>query len=221
MRRVMAGVGLLALALVAVACGGGGGNSGTAGMPGMSGTATGAGSRAQSTATSMAGMSGMSGMSGSPMAGMGMLDDQSFLAMMIQHHQAAVDMAQIALQRAEHPELKQLAQSIITSQQAEITQMRAWQQAWFGGATPTAMSGMSSQQMGMSMDLNALKTANPFDKAFIDDMIPHHQGAVMMAQQILQTTQRPELKQLAQSIIGDQTKEIDQMRQWRTAWYGQ
>ena len=42
-------------------------------------------------------------------SGMGMMDDQSFLSAMIPHHQMAIAMAQIALERAEHPEIKQLA----------------------------------------------------------------------------------------------------------------
>ncbi len=150
-----------------------------------------------------------------------MFDDQSFIVMMIEHHQAAIDMATIAQGRAEHPEIKQLAQDIIAAQQREIDQMQQWQQAWFGTATPTMGHSMSNQQMGMDMDVDALKTAQPFDKAFIDAMIPHHQGAIMMAQQILQTTQRPELKELAQNIISAQEGEIAEMQEWRKAWYGQ
>ncbi|MBX6341169.1 MAG: DUF305 domain-containing protein [Thermomicrobiaceae bacterium] len=153
-----------------------------------------------------------------------MLDDGSFLAMMIQHHEGAIAMARIAERRAEHAEIKQLAQEIIASQQREIDQMRAWQEAWFGGATPVPSPetlGMSPHEMGMDMDMHALETAQPFDKAFIDAMVPHHQGAIMMAQRILQTTQRPELKQLAEGIVAAQQAEIAKMQEWRRAWYGQ
>jgi len=190
--------------------------SGPIGTPGM----------AASPSAGMPGMMAFPGTemgtaTGSSMAGMGMLDDQSFLALMIQHHQGAIDMAKIAQERAEHPEIKQLAQGIITAQQGEIDQMTAWSQEWFGTATPVADQTMSNQSMGMDMDMSALKTAQPFDKAFIDAMIPHHQGAIMMAQMILQSTQRPELKQLANSIRTDQQKESTMMKEWRTAWYGQ
>ena len=164
---------------------------------------------------------GMGTATGSPMAGMGTLDDQSFLALMIQHHQGAIDMAKIAQERGEKAEIKQLAQNIITSQQREINQMAAWSQEWFGTATPVADQTISKQSMGMNMDMSTLKTAQPFDKAFIDAMIPHHEGAIMMAQMILQTTERPELKQRANAIITDQKKESTMMKQWRTAWYGQ
>ncbi|MFA6170253.1 MAG: DUF305 domain-containing protein [Candidatus Margulisiibacteriota bacterium] len=58
------------------------------------------------------------------------------------------------------------------------------------------------------------------DKEFIEQMIPHHQAAVMMARKLLRSTDKPEMKQLAENIIAAQTKEINQMRKWSRAWYG-
>ena len=52
--------------------------------------------------------------------------DRMFLQMMISHHQAAIAMAQQALAQAEHPEIKTLAQGIITTQRAEITEMQGY-----------------------------------------------------------------------------------------------
>src|SRR3989344_5077170 len=57
------------------------------------------------------------------------------------------------------------------------------------------------------------------DSHFIEQMILHHQMAVMMAQMLLRSTNRPEMKQLAENIITAQTKEINQMREWYSAWY--
>lgn len=56
--------------------------------------------------------------------------DKEFVRQMIPHHQMAVMMAQMASTRATHPEIRTLAQSIIKSQNAEIAQMKGWQQAW-------------------------------------------------------------------------------------------
>lgn len=161
------------------------------------------------------------GHTGSSSMEMGTLDDQQFIAMMIPHHQMAIDMAEIALERAEHPEIKQAAQDIITAQQREIDQMTAWQHEWFGDATPSASTPLTDSQMGMDMDMNTLKVAEPFDKAFIDGMIPHHEGAIAMAKAVSTTTQRPEIKGLANQIITAQEGEISQMREWRSAWYSQ
>ena len=59
-----------------------------------------------------------------------------------------------------------------------------------------------------------------YDLRFIDSMIPHHQGALVMAQEVLQNSKRPELIKLARGIITDQNKEITQMQLWRKQWYG-
>lgn len=58
--------------------------------------------------------------------------DRAFLSGMIVHHQGAVAMAQAALQYAKHPEIKQMAQAIISAQTAEISQMQEWQKSWYG-----------------------------------------------------------------------------------------
>jgi uncharacterized protein (DUF305 family) len=77
---------------------------------------------------------------------------------------------------------------------------------------------MRRDMMGMNMDLEALKSAPDFDREFIRQMIPHHQMAVMMARMVL-NSDRPEIRNLAESIIKSQTAEIAQMRQWYQAWY--
>lgn len=64
--------------------------------------------------------------------------DLAFIAAMIPHHQAAVMMAQVATMRAEHPELKALAQTMVDDQQREIAQMQSWRAAWSASATPAA-----------------------------------------------------------------------------------
>lgn len=80
------------------------------------------------------------------------------------------------------------------------------------------MMDMDDMMEVMSGDLDG-KTGDSFDKAFIDRMIIHHKGAVVMAEQVLQTSKRPELVQLANDIISAQTKEIEMMEGWRTTWF--
>jgi uncharacterized protein (DUF305 family) len=58
------------------------------------------------------------------------------------------------------------------------------------------------------------------DAHFIGMMIPHHQGAIAMAELALTRARRPEIKALAQRIIASQSREISQMRQWYRQWYG-
>jgi len=154
--------------------------------------------------------------------------DQQFVDMMAPHHMGAVEMAKIAQTRAEHPELKTLATSIIASQNSEIGQMKQWRKAWYGSdQTPpmdqmATLPGMDMNRMtGMTMshDIQNLQTATPFDKAFLMDMIPHHQSAIAGAKLEQEKGMHPELKQLAGTIIADQQKEIDQMQNWLKTWY--
>lgn len=164
--------------------------------------------------------------------------DAHFIEQMIPHHEDAITMAELALEKAQHPEIKQLAQSIIASQSAEIEQMKVWYKDWYGQEVPTGTQVMGQHgmtplrqgfegqvgemhmgMMGDETDMERLAQAADFDRVFIEEMIPHHQMAVMMASMLQRGTERPEMQQLAENIIAAQTSEIDQMRQWYQAWY--
>lgn len=184
----------------------------------------------------MSGMSDgtpMSGMSnGSPMAGM-TDTDLMFIDMMIVHHQGAIRMAEVALQRAEHQELKDFANSIITTQTAEIEQMQAWRDAWYPDAPVTTADSMASSDMGGSMmdgmadpmmDGNAMldvlcSATSDFDLVFIDLMTSHHNDAVIMANHAMGSSTHDEMGSFLQGIIDTQSAEIEQMATWRAEWY--
>jgi uncharacterized protein (DUF305 family) len=82
-------------------------------------------------------------------------------------------------------------------------------------STMNGSGGMNHNMM--EMDLGPADA--DYDLRFIDAMILHHQGAVVMAKEVQQKSTRPELKQLAEKIIEAQEKEIAQMQQWRKSWY--
>ncbi len=168
--------------------------------------------------------------------------DRVFIDMMVPHHQGAVEMAKLAQQRGEHPEIKQMADAIIRAQNDEIAKMKSWRKEWYGsdqtppmnkmpmvpGAkTPGAAGSMSGMDHGaggtmdMAKDVDKLRTAPaPFDRAFIDAMIPHHQSAIDAARAAETRAQKPEIKELAKAIGADQQREIEQMRGWRRTWFG-
>lgn len=151
--------------------------------------------------------------------------DQQFIDGMLAHHQSAIDMAEVALTKSEHPEVKRLAQEIIRAQEMENEQMTAWRNAWYpdsaagDGHGGHSMPGMEMEgAMGVSAD--ELRSASPFDKAFIDAMIPHHAAAIAMAEDARQKAEHAEIRDLAGRIIEAQQAEIDRMKEWRAQWYG-
>ncbi len=74
--------------------------------------------------------------------------DQMFIAAMIPHHESATDMAKMAQTNAQHPEIKQLANQIISAQQEEIGRMRAWYKEWYG---TDQVPEMDQKMMGSMM----------------------------------------------------------------------
>lgn len=144
--------------------------------------------------------------------------DQNFIDGMVPHHQAAIEMAKIAQAQGEHAEIKKLANDIVSAQDGEIAKMKGWRKAWFGSDQIAPGNG-GHAMAGMDTDLKQLAIARPFDKAFIDAMIPHHQSAIDMAREARQQAKHQEIKDLAGQIVAAQQREIDQMRAWRTSWY--
>lgn len=185
---------------------------------------------------------GSMGSPSSPMPmdhGMGNMDlgpadesfDLRFIDGMIPHHEGAVLMAQEALQKSNRPEIKQLAEAIVAAQEQEIAEMKAWRSTWYpnAGDEPMMYSTEMGHMMPMTPEMRASMMMNSdlgaaddqFDLRFINMMIPHHQGALTMAQQAAEKSSRPEIKQLTQNILTSQQQEIDQMEQWRKDWYQQ
>lgn len=149
--------------------------------------------------------------------------DRMFLANMIAHHQGAVDMANLALTNASHQEIKTLATAIVSAQTSEITNMTAWQKMW--GYPPSSgemmidhsSMGMENTNAGMMNELKG-KTGEAFDKAFLKQMVMHHQSAINMAATGKTNAQHQEVKDLTVAIVTAQTKEIQQMKQWQKDW---
>jgi uncharacterized protein (DUF305 family) len=87
-----------------------------------------------------------------------------------------------------------------------------------GGMMGTMMAEDGVMQSMMSGEVLG-DPAQPFELRFLDQMVPHHQMAVHSAQMMIAGSERPELRDLAQRIIGAQQAEIEQMGQWRAAWF--
>ena len=142
--------------------------------------------------------------------------DVRFLDQMTMHHRMAVDMAQDAVTKATSPEVRRMAQQMVSDQEGEIAQMQAWRQQWFPGeaAPDTTMSADDMAAMGMGMDMAMLDRATgaAYDRMFLQHMIPHHAGAVTMAAEAQMHSERAEVRDLAETIIAAQAREIGDMQ---------
>ena len=139
--------------------------------------------------------------------------DRDFARLMQIHHQGAIDMAQRLLQGGSDPALKAMAQKMISDQKKEQAELEK-----FMGNAPSTQSDSSFYRKTMT-DMRTMKMdmtpGGTEDQQFARMMIPHHQGAVQMAQTYLQSgAANPELRAMAQKMITEQQKEIAELQAW-------
>ena len=140
--------------------------------------------------------------------------DIMFAQMMIPHHEQAVEMADLALRNdSASQEVTDLATQIKAAQGPEIETMNRWLRGWNAPAGSSMNHGTGE---GMMTDTDMMKlsdaTGESFNRMWLTMMIEHHEGAVEMAQSVLQTTSNPEVVQMAEAIVEGQKKEIATMK---------
>lgn len=143
--------------------------------------------------------------------------DQAFIDAMVPHHREAIEMAKAAQTRGlTEPDLEEIAGDIIDSQQGEIGQMLDWREEWFGSrqlgpVLPEAL-GVPESELGMEHgSADEISGAMDVDKTFAEMMIPHHEGAIAMAEQAQERGEHDEVKDLAKAIVNAQEREIEIM----------
>lgn len=154
-------------------------------------------------------------MSGSgTMHGMRAGSEYAYLAEMVAHHEEAVAAAR-QLERSERAKMREFGEAIVASQTAQIDQMQDWLAEWYPDR-----SGQVAYQP-MMRDLSGLE-GDRLDRAFLQDMVWHHMGAVMMSQQLLMrgVADHEQVEVLAKTIRDEQRAEIFQMQRWLRAWFG-
>jgi uncharacterized protein (DUF305 family) len=137
-------------------------------------------------------------------------DDQMFAAMMIPHHEQAIQMSELALLNSTDPEILALANEIKAAQGPEIEQMKSWGSSMMGSHA----GHMMDEGMLTDDEIEQLKSARgaEFNRLFLEGMIKHHQGAIQMAEMIIDSA-NDEASQLGKNIVESQSAEIERMRQ--------
>jgi uncharacterized protein (DUF305 family) len=136
--------------------------------------------------------------------------DLMFVMMMIPHHEDAIVMSDLLLAKDDIPAgVVAMAQQIKAAQQPEIQLMRSWLDGWGVGS----MDGMDHGMSGGDLDALEEATGEAAADLFLEQMIEHHEGAIIMAQQAIDYGRDPQVRTLCESIIASQTAEIVTMRQ--------
>lgn len=157
--------------------------------------------------------------------------DRSLIDTMVPYHEGVRELSSLALTRLEHAELRPLLSELVRVQGLEINEMRRWRQQWFGSSATPSMrqvprlsdeaTSTGAPAINMEAEVVRLRSAPaPFDRAFIDTVVPHYQNTIDLARLAETRAARPELARLATTIIERQQRESDQLVRWRQAWYG-
>lgn len=118
-------------------------------------------------------------------------------------------MSELALQISKDPEILALAEEIRTAQAPEIEEMKSWGASHMGSHAGHMMDGMLSED-----ELNALRnaTGSEFDRLFLEGMIKHHEGAIEMADMVIDS-ESPRAAALGKAIVETQRAEIEKMKE--------
>jgi uncharacterized protein (DUF305 family) len=189
---------------------------------GMGGMMSGNGMGSMMGGGQMGSMMGNQGMAGGRMMGSFNEEkpfDLQFIDQMIMHHQGAIMSSEHMISDSERPELRQLAENIQESQSEQIEQMQEWREEWYGDDAGQDSGVMDPSQMDEMMgdgmmggSMQGMMSGDMADVMFLRMMIPHHQLAIDMSEEALVKAEHPELKELAQTIIDEQSAEIEVMQ---------
>lgn len=135
-------------------------------------------------------------------------DDVALIDGMVPHHQMAIDMANEELARGASADVKQMAQSMIDKQRQEIDLLQGIRKDLTGS---TAVARVNDEHAMADMSELRSLSGNELDVAFLQDMIPHHASAVVMAHRAMPNLTRADLMDFAHATIDGQTKEMADM----------
>ncbi len=143
-------------------------------------------------------------------------DDVNYLQSMIEHHEGAVEMAEMVPENTERSELVNLSEDVIQVQRSEINRM----ESMIDSACVEPEAEEEQHIAPTERQVNYLGSLNgtEFDLMFINFMAAHHADASMESDIIMREGRSEEVKELARNITEAQTQEIEQMYGWYTEW---
>ena len=146
--------------------------------------------------------------------------DLQFLDTMTMHHRHGIEMARIGRERARSNALKTLAGAMFIHLQQETERMRALRDRWYPAAADARNTNLPGAALMRSMDMTVMTdpSGKEFDIAFVDSMVPHHQGAIAMARDAMVRAQHEEVKAIAREIAEREQREVEKLERWKRQW---
>lgn len=165
--------------------------------------------------------------------------DLAYIDLMTAHHQRSIEMATIALERGEHPELIEFAQQTVHTSTVQMDRLRQWRDLWYAGipvitgsqamaifdqmATENPGRGgvPGAREITTPPDIMGLCGANPgeFDLAFIDRMVTLHSGALLLSEAALTLAEHTEIQNFATARFASLQTDVDALNAWRSIWF--
>ncbi len=143
--------------------------------------------------------------------------DDDFATMMRMHHQGAINMGNLLIEKGDVADLKTMAQTMIGMQQAEIAELEMFLETHTAEGSAMGMAwGMEAEAAMaiMTKDADLQIVTGDTDNDFAALMIQHHRSATAMAQSLLHHGHHDELKEMANKMIEDQSMEIEKLQDW-------
>ena len=139
--------------------------------------------------------------------------DVRFIDEMSAHHHHGAMMAKVAVRKALHAELREMARMMVKVQEEEMSRLHALRARMFPRAP-------AHRDRSIEMDMQQLESANggEFDLVFLDSMIPHHGGAIFLGNEVQRRGKLAQLRSMGSKIEKSQSIEVEKMRDWRDAW---
>jgi uncharacterized protein (DUF305 family) len=153
--------------------------------------------------------------------------DAAYVQAMLWHQEQALEMASLVQGRTARPELRRLALSMRAARSSDIVRMRAWLGAHGAGDSSDDVRQRSTEPAGHwfpgmmaapQLQTLASATGQRFDFLFVDMLLEHHKGAIVMADEVLADGHDTQVEVLAKSAITDSRRAIRQLTGWRRRW---
>lgn len=151
--------------------------------------------------------------------------ESTFMAAIIPHHRAAIEMAQLELERGQSPDIRTHAENIIANQQHQIDQFTRWLDEWYGLTPEEAraqapeearaeMETMDRETQAMVEELRQVPAGVDFDMAFVQMMVPHHQAGIIEFLEPQSRAVNPQLRVAATAGITTQEAQVADFITW-------